>query len=515
MNAFGNGIFWTPENANERVRGEFTAEVGKAPKLNLEGRLVADPQAKTVVVLGDLASMQAAHAERTVAAFQPITVWGTLDTGQPVTLLDARQWGSSASPGYDGRAAVLGANVVADEPYSALRFHVGHFLWLAHLTAGESSVVADDQSTLGVEAAAGPTNCNWLVYASSNPATLRQLQMRVVSGCLALMHLALYPDNDLAACETQVRRDPDGPWLSLRGKAYSAEPGSFQADTLLQAQDLTISRFAEWIPLNDRLDGLAWAVAQPMNVAVQAQTQVLTSLVEGLHRRLPFEHSYFPPEVPKAALKRVRKAAWEAAAAQAREEQIDGLDPELVGELVKKAVGHVGDKSFRDRAEDVVARVHGVVPELAESVAALPARLTDPRHSFAHQLPQDEKKEPLEDRWRRWTAVSRITPWLLRALLLLNVGVDPRYLHERCLEHEKFAFFRENVAQLVRELGWDLPEDEPEPESEDGCAEITGSSRIQRLISNLPIPGSSWLARRVGAFICVDQVSGRLVSHWE
>ncbi len=43
MNAFGNGTFWTPENANERVRGEFTAEVGKEPKLTLEGRLVADP----------------------------------------------------------------------------------------------------------------------------------------------------------------------------------------------------------------------------------------------------------------------------------------------------------------------------------------------------------------------------------------------------------------------------------------------------------------------------------------
>ncbi len=425
-------------------------------------------------VLGDLASMHAAHAERAVAAFQPIKVWGTLDTGQPVTVLDARNWGEGASPRYVGQAAVFGAHVAPDELYSALRFHVGHFLWLAHLTEGESSVVDDDQSTLGVEAA-GATNCNWLVYTSSNPATLGQLEKRVVSGCLALMHLALCPDRDpdrdLVACATQVRRGPDGPWLTVSGPAYSAEQESFQADTLLQPKDLTINRFAEWIPLNDRLDGLGWAVGERMNVAVQAQTQVLTSLVEGLHRRLPsFEQSCFP-DVPEdkrtAALRRIRKAAREAAAAQAREEQIEGLDPERVKDLVRNAVEHIGVLSYRERAKAVVARVRDAVPEIDESVANLPSRLTDPRHSFAHQLPQDEAKEPpLEDRWRHWTAVSTITPWLLRALLLLNMGIDPRYLRDRCLRHEKFAFFRENIEQLMRELGWDLPADEPEPEDD-------------------------------------------------
>jgi hypothetical protein len=488
-----------------RVRGQFSADVGKEPMLRLEERLVPAPQLRTVADPSDTASMMAALAEMSVAAFQPITVWGQLDTGQAITVLDARSSDTGQLPQYIGQAVVFDANVSPDELYSALRFHVGHPWWLRHLTDGESAVVDDDQSTLSVEAL---ESHNWLVYESTNAVTLRQLEMRVISGCLALMYLALHPDRDLlAACETQVRRDPDGPWLSVSGPAYSAESGAFQADTLLQAQDLTIQRFADWIPLNDRLDGLGWAVAEPMKVAVQAQTQVLTSLVEGLHRRLPstFEQSYFPPSVPKAALKRVRKAAWEAAATQARQEQIDGLDPELVGELVRKAVGHVGDKSFRDRAEEVVAEVQRAVPEIAESVAGLPVRLTDPRHSFAHQLPQAQAKEPLEDRWRHWTAVSRITPWLLRALLLLDVGIDPHYLHERSLEHEQFAFFRENTAQLVRELGWDLPEDEPEPEPEDDCCGPTESSCIERRASRFPIPGSSWLARRARAFIACSR----------
>lgn len=461
--AESNGDFWIPANPDVVRRGRFTAEVGEQPELMLAGRLVADSQPRTAATSGDIASIIAAHAERSVAAFQPITVWGLLDDGQAVTLLGARNHGGAYGrpPRYLGQIAVSGTHVSDNERYSAVRFRIGHPLCLAHLSDGESRIMEDDQSTLGVTALEAENwLVNWLVYESSAPATLQELEMRVVSGCRALMHVALHPDRDLPVCETQVRRDPDEPWLTLRGPAFCAEPGSFQVDTLLPADELTLERFAQWIPLNDSLDGLGWAVARGVEGPLQVQTQVLTSLVEGLHRRLDFEQSYFPREVPKAALKRIRKAAWEAAAAQARAERIEGLDPVLVGELVKKAVGHVGDVSFRDRADAVVAEVGQAVPEIATSVPELPKILTDPRHLFAHQLPQDQAKEPLEDRWRYWRAVSSITPWLLRALLLLNLGVDPHFLHQRCLCHEKFVFFRENTAELIRELGWHVPSDD-------------------------------------------------------
>jgi hypothetical protein len=196
-------------------------------------------------------------------------------------------------------------------------------------------------------------------------------------------------------------------------------------------------------------------VAREMKVSVQAQVQLLTSLVEGFHRRLSgtFEQSWFPG-VSKAAMKRIRKAAAEAAADQGEKE---GLHRELVLDRVEKALGHVGDKSYLERAEEVVVRVRAAVPEIAESVARLPARLTEPRHSFAHQLPQDDIKDPLDDRIRRWIVISRVAPWLLRALLLLEVGVDSKFLRDRYLEFERFAFYRVNVEQRVIELGWDLP----------------------------------------------------------
>jgi hypothetical protein len=43
--------------------------------------------------------------------------------------------------------------------------------------------------------------------------------------------------------------------------------------------------------------------------------------------------------------------------------------------------------------------------------------------------------------------VSGITPWLLRALLLIHVGVDPRVVREKYLKNERFAFYRVNCAE--------------------------------------------------------------------
>jgi hypothetical protein len=464
------GYFWAPETG-VRQRGELTAEVGAELTISLNGALVPDYKPTTPFIVGNMASVLAVHAERSVAEFQPITVHGELDSGESITLLDARNYGDRHAPRYVGQAVVLGSLVAADEVYTAIRFNVGHIFWLGHLTDGESAIVDEGESTLAVESS---TAGNWLVYASSEPATLRELEIRVISGCLVLMHLFLHLDDrqDLVACETQVRCDPDSPWLTVLGPAFSSESGAFPTDTLLPAAELTIERFAQWIPLNDYFDGLGWAVATPFDAAVQVKTQVLTSLVEGMHRRLLFEQSAFP-NVPEdtltTALASIREAATAAAEAKAQELQIEGLEPALVSTLVERAVGHVGDVSYQDRARAVVAKVAGAVPEIDESVANLPKRLTDPRHLFAHQLPQHgaKKRVPLEQRWNHWKAISTITPWLLRFLLLLNMGVDPLYLHERCLESQRFAFFRENIARTVRDLGWDLPVDDSAPDESD------------------------------------------------
>ena len=211
------GNFWVLEKPEVRVRGEFSAEVGKQPEARLVAGLVADPRVGAFDTPdgGKILTFSAVPA-KWVEAFQPITLQGQLDTGESVTLLNAQNHGGDgwfSSPHYVAHVAVLGAYVSGtDQLYSAVRFRLDHPYWLGHLVGGESSVVQDDGSTLSVEAS---EEGNWLVYSSSAPATLRQLEIRVVSGCLVLVRLAV--DQDLVIRETQVRVDPGGPWLTVHG----------------------------------------------------------------------------------------------------------------------------------------------------------------------------------------------------------------------------------------------------------------------------------------------------------
>jgi hypothetical protein len=452
------GEFWASENPDVRARGVLTKTEGRKFKAALDRGLTGppapDPRPRPAFVPGDMAGAVLAHAAASLARFRAIDIRGQLDNGELVTLLAANNHGgSSGPPAYVTSAVVFGALVSSDQLYGTARFRLDDPYWLAHLDDEVSSVVNDDSSILRVEAS---QHGNWLVYESSAPATLRQLEIRVISSCLALAQLALYPDEDLVTSQTELRIGPQGDWLPVWGSAFREESNGIQIDTLLPRTELTVERFARWIELNDRFDGLAWALARDMNdFSIQAQVQSLTSLVEGFHRRLTgsFEQSWFTG-VSKAAMKRIRDAAAAAGADQAEKE---GLNRDLTLDRMDKALGHVGDKSYLERAEEIVTKVCAAVPEIAESVERLAARLTEPRHSFAHQLPQDDNKDPLDDRIRRWMVVSKVAPWLLRALLLLEIGVEPRLLRERYLEFQRFAFHRINVEQRVIELGWELP----------------------------------------------------------
>jgi hypothetical protein len=461
------GKFWSPAYPDVSARGDFIVELGQRAEVTLDGGLAAGvptagPPPIPAPKAGDLAGIVRAAASGAVARFRPITIHGELDGGEIVTLLDAPNYGRpGAAPRYIAPITVFGAHISLDQGYSDVRFRLDHPHWLGHLTGDESIVVEDDRSTLGVEASEGG---NWLVYASSSPATLPRLQIRAMSGCLALAQLALYPDEDLAIRETQIRVDADSPWLTVHGPAFCADVDTLRPATLLPREELTVERFAAWIALNDKLDGLDWAVARQLTIPLQLQVQLFTSLVEGLHRRLPFEQSRFL-DVSKtkrnSALRSIRKAAREAAAEKAELLELEGLTPTAVRRMVQDAVANIGDVSYQERAEAIVSKVLAAVPEIGESIEGLPARLKNPRNTFAHQLLHDDKNESMEDRIRRLAVISRVAPWLLRTLLLLHVGVEPQVLRQKYLESDHFAFYRANVGKLVRELGWKLPDPHP------------------------------------------------------
>ena len=201
----------------------------------------------------------------------------------------------------------------ADQLFAGMRFRFGDPYWLGHLQTGDVSTVDDDGSTLSVEEA---EDGNWLLYKTATPATLGRLEARIVMGCLTLAELAL--DQDFAARDTLVYIDDGDPWLTVHGVGANTPPKEFEYATLLPRDELTVERFAKWIPLNDKLDGLARVVARPIDGFLQTQVLVITSVLEGLHRRLPFTQSKFST-ASNNAVERIRRAARRAAKAKAAE----------------------------------------------------------------------------------------------------------------------------------------------------------------------------------------------------
>ena len=56
--------------------------------------------------------------------------------------------------------------------------------------------------------------------------------------------------------------------------------------------------------------------------------------------------------------------------------------------------------------------------------------------------------------------IANVTPWLLRGVVLLRAGVEPGAVRAGYLAHQRFEVYRANVAQMVSELGWELPSGE-------------------------------------------------------
>lgn len=443
------GTFWSADRPEVRVNGGLTAERGHRAVAELDEHLMPDPR---VTVTHDPERRQtvtsiSAQPARSVKSFLPITVHGELATGDAVSLLRAQNYGSAGhfAPRYRAPAAVLGAHVDTDQLYSAVRFRVDRPHWLQHLSPGASRQL-DDGSTLSVDTVSDE---NWLLYEASTPLTLRQLEVRIVTGSLALLHLAVYPDEEKAIGDTQVRIEPDGDWLTVIGPAFWAERGELESQPLLAASDLTIEHYGDWIPLHSSLDGLTWVVARPFVGAVQTRVLLYATIIEGFHRELPgYEQRKFPG-VDAEAVRRIYEAARDAAVMQGAAEGLDA-------EAVKKATTVFAQVSFQDRAAAIIAEVVEIIPEIMESIANPARRMTKARNDLAHHL-SSESRKPIEVRALEWNVVSEAIAWLLRALLLQRVGIDPAVLRQRFLDFQRFGFFRANTAQHVSELGWDLP----------------------------------------------------------
>jgi hypothetical protein len=457
MNIAAGGEFWLPETPTKAVRGAFRADAGEQPEVVLDAALVGDPRVSRTDGGGLVYANGAAGG---VQASLPITMQGRLQSGESVTLVNAQNWGDPGfpfgSPRYQAHYAVVGERHTSgpDQLFSAMRFRFGDRYWLGHLQGGESAAVGEDGSTLSVESA---DDGNWLLYTPATPLTLERFEMTVQSGCLTLAELAL--DQAFAARDTWVRISGEDDWLIVHGPGANTPPRERDYRTLLPREELTLERFAEWIPINDTLDGLGRVAGQPLEGFLETQTLLVTTLLEGIHRRLPnlFQQSKFAG-ASGSALDSVKQAARHAARSRAADRNDANLDPQQVHAAVMKSVSRFEDVEYVDRAIDVITRVSPALPELTESlaVADLAERMKKSRNEMAHQLLREER-ESTTARYLRWLIVTHTTPWLLRGLLLLEAGVEPGVLNFHHRGNSRYLSACANVTQFAKELGLPPP----------------------------------------------------------
>ncbi|BBX56954.1 hypothetical protein MSHO_22990 [Mycobacterium shottsii] len=244
------------------MRGAFRADVGEKPEAVLDGALVEDPR----VTRSGTSSVYTRGDAGGVKASLPITIQGRLDSGASVTMINAQNWGHPGPPfglpEYLAHYAIVGDRNISGpgQLFSCTRFRFGDPYWLGLLQDGETAAVGLDGSTLSVDAA---DDGNWLLYTSASPVTQQRLHTVVISGCLTLAELAL--DQDFHARDTQVRINDGDAWLTVHGPGANTPPKEFEYRTLLPREELTLERFANWIPINDTLDGIGRAAARSID----------------------------------------------------------------------------------------------------------------------------------------------------------------------------------------------------------------------------------------------------------
>lgn len=409
-----NGTFWTTDG--QPVTGMLVAK-NKRTRLTLNGFLSDDPRVIHPTA-GSSVTRISRTAERSVAASLPRDIFGTLDTGAQVSLIRAQNFGGSGLdllPEFQSSILISGDHVTASQLYRAVRFRLDQPYWTQHLIDGESAITPDDGSVISVKFRDGVP---WLVYECAIPATLLELSRRVVSGCVVLGWLMW--DERIVSAETEVRIDAVSPWLSVQGRQFTRTPKSDPSGQFLPRESLTVALLADWIALNTQLDGLTWAVHELVNGTVQARTILGTSLIEGYHRRMDGIYAQ-------------KKCVM--------------ITPKNGGAPVKKVV----NKSFNDRATEVISEVSDIASELISTVPNLPKILTDARNDIAHHLV--DKTRSHEDRFVGWIVAARICPWLLRVFLLVHAGIDRQVLLNGLAISSNYEYACANASQRAIEAG--------------------------------------------------------------
>lgn len=443
------GEFWVADRQDIRHTG--TLEVGP----------LADPVVKTT---GPLLSPWQEQSRsqlpggRTVVARNfvdqalrvPVTIHGHDEAGTPVTLLDGltTYWGmpdeNGAAHVLQGSQAIIGAHIPdRNQLFTGIRVRLTRLrAWQPLLQ--EAAWNSEDVLARGgrvafqeQEVSGSPGGSSlWISGQGLPPSTLRVIDRSFWQPLVSLFTLAT--GTQCVPLERQVQESPGGAWWDTYSDALRSDDEDVntrleQPRWLLQPSAVDARHVRAWLDRAELLGPLPAVVADLAHarpIALDTQVLLLTTVAEGLHRRL------YPGDVrfDDDTASKVRSVATDA---------VSSVHDEAV-EAVRGLLGHVEDVGYAKRLARLAATVATVMPDVTGKTNQWKTLVYDARNEYAHRL-QTEFLE--DDDFDRYLAVALSLRWLLTGVLLLQADINAEALAAGVNGHEPYQRFLADVRQ--------------------------------------------------------------------
>jgi hypothetical protein len=386
------GDFWAVDTDSRTAKGTLTWEPGEQAVLRLESRIVDALASPVTFTQHGYSIDHSADPARIVADHQPRVLLGDTAAGLVTGVDSYMRRSMGLGQVWDLQTLVVGAHLPAGNStrVEAVRFVLDSDGWWEHLP--DNGAAMSDAGEVVCERIDG--ELMWLEFRPSSELTLRSAD-RAVRSVITLMKLAV--DVDLTPQYVQVREPGQTLWLKVKTQQHDHRKVSWPAPgNLLPPSSVALERIAGWLTIEQTMDGLAAAVANPVEKqAMQVQALVACSLIEGIHKRIE----------------------------------------------------DAGERPYVERASDLHSIALRIVPDLTDPQADWAKLVKNARHDLAHH----NTGRSFEEQWLNWMIVESSAIWVLRLCLLSHAGFTDREIADALADHQRYDFYRENLKTHVKE----------------------------------------------------------------
>ncbi len=381
-------------------------------------------------------------AAKVVADYVPRDIIGTLEDGQPVTLFRALMespslFFSSPVQTFRGAMSLMGAHLQGE------RADVQGIRWTWYLPPGinfepEKPPIELEGSLAGTLQAWNLNEGKGFQFTAREDTSLQTLRNQVQLSCGQL--LGLWTGQKVpGVIHTEVKVGNDWHVLIVQG----GDPSPLAQGTFLPVQDLSQSMFTAWIPLGQKIDPYHY-ILNALTNTLQLDAQLLSTGLEGLHRRLCDDDARFKNVAVRAVQRAAREARHKGVEALCR---VGFQDEQYAHTVFAETLRHLNQMTYQDRAVELLRPVHEIVPSLfGPDLSKWVEMVKKVRNQQSHQLVEDFDESSIVI----YYVVVESCRWALVLRILFEL--EPEYdFPSHLARSDRFSFA---LANIDREELW-------------------------------------------------------------